>query len=176
MTSSKSLTGRPPNGSFKAKNTITSEAVMRTPAQSGNLGNNRHSAIPDPRSSAMSVATMASSDNAYRGYNRSHRYMRVCLGRLCRRRRQCDARSAGVLATRNEKTRISGVPRPVTHPRREARIYKNKLSHSFEIKHKVRTWRNTAKIPDNRTTKRSLYPNWEPACRSTPQLPLKYQK
>ena len=61
ITNSNTLAGLPPSGSFNAKNTRTSEAVMSTPAHSGNEGKSRHRAIPEPRSSARSVATMASS-------------------------------------------------------------------------------------------------------------------
>lgn len=31
----------------------------------------------------------------------------------------------------------------------------------------------TAIKPEMRTTTKSLYPNWEPACKSTPQFPLR---
>ena len=121
--SSNSRTGRPPSGSLSARNTRTSEAVMSTPAHRGSFGNNRHSAMPDPSSSARSVATMAISARAYRGYKRSHRYRRVCFGRSCRRRRQCDAKSMTALVSgKRAKLGEVYIPRPVTHPSREARI------------------------------------------------------
>lgn len=82
MISSNILTGFPRSGSPKKKTTNTSNAVISTPCHNSNLGKSMHKAMADPNSSARSVAMMAISAKAYKGYRPSHRYRRVCLGRL----------------------------------------------------------------------------------------------
>lgn len=61
MRNSNKRTGRPRRGSPIARTNMTSKAVIRTPCQSSSLGNSMHSAMADPKSSARSVATIATS-------------------------------------------------------------------------------------------------------------------
>jgi hypothetical protein len=55
------FTGLPRRGSPIARRTMTSKAVINTPCQSSSFGKSKQSAIADPRSSARSVAIMATS-------------------------------------------------------------------------------------------------------------------
>ena len=74
------------------------------------------------------------------------------------------------------------LPTPVTQPSLLAKTYqgnvksnRNSIStrSAEEKKITIRTWRKAARIPATNITNRRWYPNCDPACRSTPQLPLK---
>lgn len=91
--SSNIRTGLPRRGSPNPRMINTSKAVNSTPCQSSSFGKSIHRAMADPSNSARSVAMIATSDKTYRGYRPSQRYKRVCFGRLCSSRRQCEARS-----------------------------------------------------------------------------------
>lgn len=93
MQSSNTRTGLPAMGSRSASSTKTSDAVRRTPPQSGSFGKSMQSAMADPSSSARSVLMMAISESAYRGYKTIQRHILVCFGRLYSKMRQCEARS-----------------------------------------------------------------------------------
>lgn len=69
---------------------------------------------------------IAISESAYSGYNNTQRYTRVCRGRSCKRRRQCDARSVQKdqsVTLCSRRIRRDCIPIPVTQPRRDARTY-----------------------------------------------------
>jgi hypothetical protein len=61
---SKTFAGLEQSGLASPRINKTSAPVIRTPPQSGRAGNRRESAIADPRSSARSVLTMATSESA----------------------------------------------------------------------------------------------------------------
>ena len=67
ISNSNILNGRLRKGSPMPRMRMTSNAVMRTPCQSSNLGKSKQRAMAEPNSSAKSVAIMATSERMYRG-------------------------------------------------------------------------------------------------------------